>query len=62
MTKPDDIEVRVSDGAVELRCSVCDGYVCDLDDGDSIAVLVGMAEDHVDVCPAGGVSGGGGEA
>lgn len=45
------IEARASDDPVkqdlELTCTLCQKALCDIEDGDTLSVLTGMARDHM---------------
>lgn len=50
----EDVEVQAPDDAAksddELICSRCDSVICDLENGDSLGLLVRTALDHRSVC------------
>ena len=35
---------------LELVCTKCKEVVCDIEDGDGLHTLVGVAHDHTEVC------------
>ncbi len=35
---------------LELVCTKCKEVVCDIEDGDGLHILVGVAQDHIAVC------------
>ena len=50
-----DFETVASDDEVktdlELTCMRCGGVVCDVEAGDDLHTLVGVATDHLTTCP-----------
>lgn len=46
VAKASDDEVKAD---LELRCVYCDAHICDIEHGDTLAVLARTVEDHE--CP-----------